>query len=104
MFLTPFRAAELTLETGVMIAEAQAVIAMRLWGMAGLWNTAPEESLRMVQEKAEAALQSTLAAGRAVMNGNDSTAVALAALKPVRHHTRANMKRLSARGPAVYKG
>ena len=67
MFVTPKQAAQLSLQTGLMMAEAQMVIAMRLWGMAGLWNTKPEENLRMVQEKAEAVLQSATRAGAAMM-------------------------------------
>lgn len=99
MFVTPKQAAELSVQAGMMMAEAQMVIAMRLWGMAGFWNTNPEENLRMVQEKAEAALQSATRAGAAMMAGQGTAAVAMAALKPVRSRTRANLKRLQKSGP-----
>ena len=99
MFVTPKQAAQLSLHTGLMMAEAQMVIAMRLWGMAGFWNTKPEENLRMVQEKAEAVVQSAARAGTAMMRGRDGAEVALAALQPVRRRTRANLRRLKARGP-----
>ena len=99
MFVTPKQAAALSVQTGMMMAEAQIVIAMRLWGMAGFWNTKPEENLRMVQEKAEAALQAATRAGAAMMAGQGTAAVAMAALKPVRSRTRANLKRLQKSGP-----
>lgn len=99
MFVTPLQAARLSAQTGLMMAEAQMVIAMRLWGMAGLWNVSPEETLRMVQEKAEAVMQSAALAGTAMMRGRDGAEVALAALQPVRRRTRANLRRLKAGGP-----
>ena len=98
MFVTPKQAAQLSLQTGLMMAEAQMVIAMRLWGMAGFWNTKPEENLRMVQEKAEAMVQASKAASRAMMSGGGAASVAMAALKPVRRRTRANVKRLTKPG------
>ncbi|WP_151718909.1 antifreeze protein [Gemmobacter serpentinus] len=101
MFVTPFQAARLSTQTGVMIAEAQMVIAMRLWGMAGLWNVTPGETLRMVQEKTEAVMQSAALASTAMLRGRDGGAVALAALQPVRRRTRANLRRLQARGPKL---
>jgi len=99
MFVTPKQVAELSVQTGIMMAEAQMVIAMRLWGMAGFWNTKPEENLRMVQEKAEAVMQSATRAGAAMMAGQGTAAVAMAALKPVRSRTRANLRRLRKSGP-----
>ncbi|MDZ7909294.1 MAG: antifreeze protein [Gemmobacter sp.] len=84
-----------------MLAEAQAVIAMRLWGMAGLWNVAPEETMRMVEEKTEAMTESAFSAGQAAMSGAGAAAVAMAALKPVRKRTSSNMKRLQKRGPGL---
>ena len=99
MFFTPKQAMQLSTTAGMMMAEAQMVIAMRLWGLAGLWNTAPEESYRMVAEKADAVLQSTLRAGEAALSGKGAASVAMAALKPVRRRTRANLKRLQERGP-----
>lgn len=101
MIVTPKQAARLSVQTGLMMAEAQMVIAMRLWGMAGFWNTAPQENLRMVQEKAEAAMQSATRAGAAMMAGKGTAAVAMAALKPVRSRTHANMKRLQKSGPSL---
>ena len=101
MFVTPRQAAHLSVQTGKMMAEANMVIAMRLWGMAGFWNMAPQENLRMVQEKAEAAVQSATRAGAAIMAGKGAADVAMAALKPVRQRTRANLKRLQKSGPTL---
>ena len=95
MFLTPFQAARLAQETGMMLAEAQMVIAMRMFGMAGLVPMSPREPTRMVQEKAEAMVQASKAASRAMMSGGGAASVAMAALKPVRRRTRANVKRLT---------
>ncbi|MDR0808829.1 MAG: antifreeze protein [Gemmobacter sp.] len=99
MFPTPFESLRLALQTGQMLTEAQLVITLRLWGMAGLWNIAPEENLRMVQEKFETIAFSTAAATRAAMAGKGSAGVVMAALKPVRRRTRNNARRLSGVGP-----
>ena len=78
MFLTPFQAARLAQETGMMLAEAQMVIAMRMFGMAGLVPMSPREPTRMVQEKAEAMMQASKAASRAMMSGGGAASVAMA--------------------------
>ena len=101
MFLTPYQFAQLAQETGEMLAEAQMVITMRFFGMAGLRQMAPSETTRMVQEKAEAAMQSATRAGAAMMAGKGAADVAMAALKPVRQRTRANLKRLQKSGPTL---
>ena len=95
MFLTPFQAARLAQETGMMLAEAQMVIAMRMFGLAGLVPMSQREKNRMVQEKAEALVLATTAASRAMMSGAGAATVAMEALKPVRRRTRANVKRLT---------
>lgn len=82
-------------------AEAQAVIWMRLWGMAGLWNLGPGETRRMVAEKLAAAAAAQAAAGAALALGKAPAAVAAAALKPVRQRTRANVRRLRKRGMKI---
>lgn len=91
---------QLWLQSGLMLAEAQAVMAMRLWGMAGLWNTTPTEMTRMVVEKRSAAIASARAAGRAAAQGKPPADVALAAIKPVRARTKSNAARLTRRGPS----
>lgn len=86
------------LQTTMVLAEAQAVITMRLWGMAGLWAVAPGENSRMVSEKAEAMTRAATAASAAIATGKDPVK---AALKPIRRKTKSNMKRLAKRGPRV---
>lgn len=82
--------------------ESQMVIGMRLAGMAGLWNTRPDEVQRMYAEKPTAMLQSALAGARAMVSGDTPDAVVQAALKPISRRTRANARRLSKRGPRAF--
>jgi hypothetical protein len=86
---------------GLMLAEANMVILMRLWGLAGVWNVTPHENRRMVREKHDAATEATVAATRAAMRGGSAAAVANAALKPVRRRTKSNLRRLALRGPGA---
>lgn len=97
--MTPKQAMRLTMQSALMMAEAQRVIAMRMAGMAGTWNVTPAEDRLMVQEKAEAAVAAGQAMMRSAMAGGSAGAVALAGLKPVRARTRANAARLTSRGP-----
>lgn len=81
--------------------EAQGVIWMRLWGMAGAWNLAPGENRRMVHEKLAAGLAAQTAAAAALMAGKTPTHALGAAIKPVRRRTGANLRRLARRGPKI---
>ena len=90
-----FRLWTLGLKTAWMMTETQTVIALRLWGMVGLWPTSPAETTRMVSEKWPVFLQSAGAAGAAALKGLDPTRVAEEALRPIRRKTRANSRRLS---------
>ncbi len=92
-----FRLWTLGLQTMWLAAEAQTVIALRLWGMAGLWPVSPSETTRMVAEKWPAFAQSAGAAGAAMMKGHGPDRIAAAALRPLRRRTRANSRRLSRR-------
>lgn len=97
-FGTPTEAMRLAMQSGMMIAEANMVIAMRLMGMGGMWRVNPSENARMVQEKTDAVIASGAAMGRAIMAGQSPAKVALAGMKPVRDKTRANATRLAKRG------
>lgn len=88
-------------EMGMVMAEAQAVVGMRLMGMAGLWSVTPHEDRRMIEEKTDALVKSCTAANRALMTGGDFDAITAAAIKPYRARTRANRKRLAKRGMAI---
>jgi hypothetical protein len=91
----------LSAQMGLMMAEANMVVFMRLWGMAGLWNVTPHENRRMVHEKTAAVRDAAFAAARAASLGRSPAAVAHAALKPVRSRTNSNVRRLTRRGPGT---
>ena len=97
-FTTPAEAMRLTMQSSMMLAEANMVIAMRMLGMGGMWRVTPSENARMVQEKSDAALASGQAMARAMLSGQSPAKVALAGMKPVRAKTRANASRLAKRG------
>ena len=96
--ITPFDALRLGYQMSMLTLESQSVVAMRLWGMAGLWNVAPTENTRMVAEKSTAMIASGMAAQRAIASGASATETALAAIKPLRRRTGSNARRLSRRG------
>ncbi len=89
----------LSMKTGMMLGQAQMVIAMRMMGMAGAWNVTPAENKRMVDEKKATAVASGNAMAKAALAGKDPVAVAMAGLQPVARRTKANAKRLAKRGP-----
>jgi hypothetical protein len=89
------------MQAGMMMAEAQTVITMRLMGMAGIWSVAPSERNRMVSEKVHAAAKSATEAGQAMLRGNSPELILAAALRPYRQKTRSNSRRLSKRGLRV---
>ena len=91
-------AMRLAMQSSMMLAEANMVIAMRMMGMGGLWRVTPDENDRMVKEKADAAIASGAAMTRALLAGHSPAKVALAGMKPVRAKTRANAARLTKRG------
>ncbi|MEC7763061.1 MAG: antifreeze protein [Pseudomonadota bacterium] len=86
------------LQATMIVAEAQAVIAMRMWGMAGMWAVPPSETRRMMDEKATALTRAAMDAGTAALTGRDPVK---AALRPVRQKTNSNVRRLAKRGPKV---
>jgi hypothetical protein len=85
-------------ETALMALETQMIIAMRLGGMAGYWNVTKSENNLMGTEKVAAVQASVFAAAAAIMLGATPTGIALAAIKPVRRKTTANVRRLGKRG------
>lgn len=93
----------LGLETARLAVEAQAVIAMRMAGMMGLWAVRPAEFPRMLAEKQRAAAAAGGAAGRAALAGKRPAAVLRAGLKPIGRRVTANSRRLARLGPALGK-
>jgi len=96
-----FESFQTMISFGQMLVEAQTVITLRTMGMAGLWNLGPAETQRMWLEKARAAQESGMAAAGALLGGQGPAGALSAALKPVRHKTRSNARRLVRRGPAT---
>lgn len=83
----------------MIMAEAYAVITMRVWGMAGIWAVTPYESRRMFSEKTDAFTHSALKAYTAASRGGGPAQIIAATIRPVRQKTRANARRLAKRGP-----
>lgn len=98
---TPADLMRLQVEWLQLMAETQAVIAMRLLGMAGMWSVTSSEDTRMVDEKAPAMAKSMMAASVAAMTGKRPDQIAQAAIRPLRAKTRANSRRLAKRGPKM---
>ena len=86
---------KLAAEAGQIMAESQAVIGLRMAGMAGLWPMGQAENSRMIHEKLAAATQSQQAALRSAMSGGSLPEIARAAMKPVGRRTKANVRRLA---------
>ena len=94
---SPAQMMRLGLRSSVMMAEAQAVIAMRMFGMMGMWPVSPGENARMISEKLAAVQEAQMAVMKAAMKGASPTTMAEAALRPVRKRTKANAERLARR-------
>lgn len=92
-----------TFQAGMIAAEANAVIAMRLWGMAGFWSVPATENARMLTEKLEASSKAVILANQALLSGKSPAVAAASALGPFRSKTRANAKRLGKRGMKLVK-
>ena len=103
--MNPFSVSMALFQVGVasaqMLVEAQAVITMRLWGMAGLWSVTPAENMRMLTEKPVALSRAGSAAAQAAMRGATPDKVAEAWIRPITRRARANRRRLAKRGPAI---
>jgi hypothetical protein len=102
MFMNPLAPWLLSLEATRIGMEAQAVIALRVAGMAGLWDTSPEEMTRMVSEKPQAVAQAIQAAAHAVLSGHSADKVMHAGMREIGRHTANNVARLSKMGPAKH--
>lgn len=85
----------LQMRTAQMMFEAQGVVNMRVLGMAGLVDSKPDETLRMVTEKQTVFVQSALAGAGAILAGKTPAQAYGLALTPIGKATRANSKRLT---------
>ncbi len=95
----PYAAVHLGIEAAGMVAQAQAVIWMRMAGMMGVWATDPSEMSLMIKEKTKAMQLSAEAATKAAMALKPPAEVLRAGLAPVARKTKANAARLKALGP-----
>ena len=93
-FLTPFDFLRPALEASQIMADSQLVIGLRLAGMAGFWPMGQAETERMVSEKLAAGIDAAGAALKSGMAGDALPDIAMAALKPYRHKTKSNARRL----------
>jgi len=91
----PFGPMRAGLAFWTMMAEAQAVVAIRTMGMWGVLPAAPSERHDMLAEKGPAFLESAFAAGQAAVMGKTAVQVAEAALRPIGRQTRSNVRRLT---------
>lgn len=87
---------------GMLAFEAQAVVGMRLLGMAGAWPVARTENRKMLSEKPPAFAKAAIAAARKAASGGSSDQILTAAVRPLTQTARANRKRLAAK--AVSRG
>jgi len=80
-----------------MTAEAQMVVGLRLWGMAGAWALPPGEALRMVSEKGPAWTEAWTRMGEAAMTGVGPVGVLSRGTSSLARPVRANRRRLTRR-------
>lgn len=78
--------------------EAQNVVALRVMGLAGIWNTPFDESWRMMAEKPKTFLMSGSEGTAALLAGKSPDKVVNATLEPLQQAARDNRVRLSERG------
>ncbi|SDN76569.1 hypothetical protein SAMN05216196_10259 [Lutimaribacter pacificus] len=97
-FLGPWT---LALELSRAMIDAQAVVAMRLGGMAGFWAVSSGETTRMITEKPRALFKAQWAMQKALLEGQPPDAILRAGLKPIRKKVGQNARRLAARGPKL---
>jgi hypothetical protein len=94
MTSTPYAVWQAGFDAWRMLAEAQAVVTLRMMGMAGLWTLAEGETLRMFTEKQQAFAQSALDGAAAAMRGQPPESILAAAVRPLGRRTSANARRL----------
>ena len=94
-FLTPFDFMRPAMEVSHIMAESHLVIGLRVAGMAGFWPMGQAETQRMMSEKVSASLDAAEAALKSGMAGDSLPDMAMAALRPYRHKTKSNARRLT---------
>ena len=92
--LSPFDFIRPAMEASQIMAESHMVIGLRLAGLAGFWPMGQAETNRMMSEKVSASIDSAGAALKSGMAGDSLPDMAMAAMKPYRHKTKSNARRL----------
>ncbi len=100
-FLTPFDVLRPAMEASQIMAESQLVVGLRVAGMAGFWPMGQAETKRMVSEKLTTGMESAGAAMKLGMAGDSLPDMAMAAMKPYRHKTKSNARRLTRKASGV---
>lgn len=93
--MNPLKLMALNAKFVTLMLDAQAVMALRLMGMAGALPHANGENARMVDEKGPAMAKAYHAATKAAMAGRSPDQIMTAAMGPVSRKVRANRKRLT---------
>ncbi|MEM5473816.1 hypothetical protein WNZ14_18945 [Hoeflea sp. AS60] len=93
----PFDIWKTSMEMGSLALETQAVVTMRMMGIAGLWPVTKSENKRMLSEKLPAFAKAASAATSAALTGGRADQIVSAATKSLTTKARSNRKRLAKR-------
>lgn len=93
--MNPLNLMKLSTQMAYLILDTQAVMTLRLMGMAGALPHARGENERMVNEKGPAMAKAYAAATKAAIGGGRPDQIMTAAMEPVSKKVRANRKRLT---------
>ncbi|MBW4961320.1 antifreeze protein [Sulfitobacter sp. CW3] len=93
--MNPLNLFALNTQFASLLFDTQAVMTLRILGMAGLLPHASGENSRMVKEKGPAMAQAYKSATKAAMAGGSPDQIMTAAMEPVSKKVRANRKRLT---------
>ena len=99
--MTPSDVVRTSLGLGMLAAETQMVMAMRIAGMAGAWSVLPSENQRMVEEKGPAFAEAAYVVWIAMLAGKRPDEVLDAWTRSLRKKTGGNARRLARRGPRL---
>jgi ABC-type uncharacterized transport system permease subunit len=93
--MNPLNMLALNAQFTSLLVDTQAVMTLRILGMAGAMPHASGENSRMVKEKGPTMAQAYKAATHAAMAGGSPDQIMTAAMAPVSEKVRANRKRLT---------
>lgn len=98
--LTPGPVIDLVLRSSQLAIESHIVIALRLFGMVGLWPVHGDEASRMITEKVPAWIKAAGHAHHSLLSGGRPDEILLATIEPLRHTAQSNRERLFQTGMA----